>query len=173
MSDLKDRRQAEQNIEAILNNLRTELNKKPSATLKGLRNHAFIAHQLAMLVPDTSDTYGNLIGPVYSTKALEAMWGISRQAISKKVAARQLIGLKVGGNMLYPVFQFDGKRVREDVREIAQLLLGSVDPFTVAQWFMTPCHDDPNGRTYLQMLDQNELNDVRDHAIAAASRWAA
>ncbi len=173
MATLKDQRQAKQNVENILESLRTELLKKPISNLSQLNNHKIIALHLASLVPSPTGSYGDLIGPVYSTSALESMWGISRQAISKKVSKRALLGLKVSGNMLYPVFQFRGDQIRGDVREIAKILLESADPFTAAQWIMTPCPDDARGRTFRHLLDDNELEAVRQYAQQAAERWAA
>lgn len=71
------------------------------------------------------------------------------------------------------MFQFKGDKVRDDVKQVIDILRSVAGPLTIAQWIMTPCSSDPENRTYLEMLDAGGLMAVKDHARQTASRWAA
>lgn len=165
---------ADASRDAILRDLRTRL--------KGMADEQFsdvdptvISARMARMVPPNPGPgeYGKLIGPVYSTGALEALWGVTRAAVSKKAKEGRLLVLKVERENLFPVFQLEGDRVRTDVMEVVGLLREAVDPFTIAQWLKTPQVDDPEGRTPLDLLDAGQNESVLAAASKAAARWAA
>lgn len=156
--------------EAILRSIRANLASVPDAQLAAVTDPDSVGAQMARVLPGVGEC-GRLIGPVYSTKALMAMWGVSRAAVSKKAKAAQLLALKVERENLFPVFQFHEGRVREDVMEVVGALRGHVDPFTIAQWLRTPQAHDADNRTPLELLDAGKLDDVLSAARATAARW--
>ncbi len=118
--------------------------------------------------------FADLIGPVYSTKALESLWGITRAGVSKKARTGQLLALKVDGQNVFPLFQFDGDRVRTEVVGTARLMQErGADAWSVAAWLCTPLSDDGRGRTPLDLLSAGDVAAVQGHARATAERWAA
>ncbi|GAA4360960.1 hypothetical protein [Paeniglutamicibacter cryotolerans] len=164
---------AERNRTELMESLADNLKALPDEQLEAIKDFAGLARRMAHLVPAPPGTYGNLIGPVYSTKALQAMWDISREAVSKKARSGKLLALKVDGENLFPVFQFRGNEVRADVRDIVKVLRESADPFTVAQWLRTPQDDDAQKRTPLSQLDEGCFEVVKSSATRAAARWSA
>lgn len=127
---------------------------------------------VAMVPRSTGGPLGRIIGPVYSTRSLMAMWDITRAAVSKKVAEANLFALKVQGQNLFPAFQFDGNLVRRDVLHLVNLLRGSADAFAIAQWLRTPLNEAAD-RTPLELLDSGEGDLAEEMAKRSASRWSA
>lgn len=162
--------------EAILQAVRARLEALPDTQLAAVADPASVGTRMAQVIPAAPGPgqYGRIIGPVYSTQALVALWDVTREAVSKKARGGRLLALKVEGANLFPLFQFheDGE-VRDDVMDVVGILRGPVDPFTIAQWLRTPQVDDPNGRTPLELLDAGRVEDVHAAARAAATRWAA
>lgn len=114
-----------------------------------------------------------VIGPVYSTRALMTMWGVSRSTVNKRVKEGQLLTLKVQGKNLFPAFQFTDQQVRPDVLKIVDELRSVADPFTIAQWLRTPMAEDPKARTPLSALDAGRRQVALKAARRAAVRWSA
>lgn len=165
---------ASDNREAILKGIRSRLEAMPDERFSGIENPDNVSDQMAQLVPETGlSTYGQLIGPVYSTRALTTMWGVTRAAVSKKAMAGGLLTLKVAGENLFPTFQFEGRDVRSDVISLVTTIQPAADPFTIAAWLRTPLADDPSGRTPLTLLDEGESEPAHRAAVRVAARWAA
>lgn len=129
-------------------------------------------HVLALIHPHRN-RLADLVGEVYSTKALETLWGVTREAVSKRFRKGNLFALKVGGQNFFPLFQFDGGEVRDDVMDVIQILRSAGDPWTIAAWLRTPSADDPEDRTPLELLDAGQASRVADEARDMARRWAA
>lgn len=165
---------AHDNREEILQGIRARLEAMPDERFVGIENPDSVSDQMAQLIPRTApNTYGQLIGPVYTTKALATMWNITRAAISKKAKAGNLLTLKVAGENLVPVFQFHGREVRAEVQDLVSTLQPVSDPFTIAAWLRTPLADEPNGRTPLQLLDDGEQHAAQQEAARVRADWAA
>src|SRR5699024_8163043 len=97
-----------------------------AADLESVKDAAALGSRMVAMVPrSTGGPLGRIIGPVYSTNALTKMWNITRQGVNKRVKEGRLLTLYVQGKNLFPTFQFDGKRVREDVLHIVDLLRAS------------------------------------------------
>ncbi|WP_152349027.1 hypothetical protein [Brevibacterium sp. CFH 10365] len=157
----------------ILEAVRRELAEVPAADLENVKDAAALGSRMVAMVPrNTGGPLGRIIGPVYSTNALTTMWGITRQGVSKRANEGRLFALYVQGKNLFPVFQFDGKRVREDVLHIVSLLRASADPFTIAQWLRTPLLE-AEDRTPLELLDTGDGVLAENLAKRSASRWSA
>jgi hypothetical protein len=112
----------------------------------------------------TENELAKRVGPVYSPQALAKM-GIHPDRT-------ELLILSVQDQDLYPVFQFEGHRVRRDVIDIVRILAEAVDPWTIALWLRTPMVRDPDRRTFLELLDAGEVDVVTAQARDAASRWS-
>lgn len=169
----QQRRNANRRADEIVESVRRELAEIPAADLENVKDAAALGSRMVAMVPrSTGGPLGRIIGPVYSTNALMKMWNITRQGVSKRVNEGHLFALYVQGKNLFPVFQFDGKRVREDVLHIINLLRASADPFSVAQWLRTPLTD-AEDRTPLELLDAGESALVENLAKRNAARWSA
>ncbi|MFJ2619646.1 hypothetical protein [Glutamicibacter sp. NPDC087344] len=118
------------------------------------------------------DSYGKLIGPVYSLAALATLWDCSEQEAARRAERLSMLALQVGDRKLYPSFQLDGAEPREDVLEAAFLLSLAGEHETAALWLVTACCGDRLGRTHLQLLDLGERRQVVAEAAETASRWA-
>lgn len=114
-----------------------------------------------------------VIGPVYSTRALMTMWGVSRSTVSKKAREGRVLAIKVQGRNLFPEFQFDDGQVRPDVMKIVDELRECADPFTIALWLQTPMADDPKTRSPLVALNAGRHRVALNAARRAAARWSA
>lgn len=118
------------------------------------------------------DSYGRLIGPVYSLAALAGLWDCSGQEAARRAERLSMLALQVGDRKLYPAFQLDGGEPRDDVAQVVRILRVSVDPETIAQWLMTPCAKDSEGRSHMQLLDAGHARCVQAEAVKEAARWA-
>jgi hypothetical protein len=121
-------------------------------------------------MPD--DSYGKIIGPVYSLVALAGLWDCGEQEAEARAGRLGLLALQVGDRKLYPAFQLDGGEPREDVAQVVRILRVSVDPETIAQWLMTPCAKDSKSRSHTQLLDAGHARCVQAEAVKEAARWA-
>lgn len=114
--------------------------------------------------------FGRIIGPVYSTQALMLMWQIDVVDVARLSANDDLLALKVQGEYLCPLFQFDGSAVRADIMAIVKILRSSADPFTIAQWLRIPIVE-AGCQTPIDMLDSGERTAVELLAMGNANRW--
>lgn len=169
----QQRRDANLRADEIIEAVRRKLDEVPAADLENVKDAAALGSRMVAMVPrSTGGPLGRIVGPVYSTKALTTMWGITRAAVSKRAAEGRLFALRVQKRNLFPAFQFDGKRVREDVLHIVGLLRSSADPFTIAQWLRTPLVE-AEDRTPLELLDAGQRALAENLAKRSASRWSA
>ncbi|SDS21750.1 Protein of unknown function [Brevibacterium sandarakinum] len=162
---------AARNRQEILASVQRGLEKLPDTDIEGVKDAVSLGASMAAMVPRTAGEFGRIVGPLYTTKALTVMWNIGRAAISKRVAENKLLALKVEGDNLFPIFQFDGKMIRDDVMEIVQILRASVDPFTIAQWLRTPVLE-LDDQTPLDLLDVGNKAAAVRIAKRTAARWA-
>jgi hypothetical protein len=107
------------------------------------------------------------------TREVEALLGISRQAVAKARADGRLVGLPSGsGQYVYPSWQFGESGVLPGLREVRRALRDGDDP-----WSFTAFMVSPNARlddeTPLAVLRRGELNDVRRAAEAHGEHGAA
>lgn len=149
---------------------RRQLNDVPDSDIENVQDTEGLASRMASMVPRATN-FADLVGPVYSTKALTKMWGITRAAVSKKAATGKLLALKVEGENLFPLFQFKGAEIRDDVITLVHILRAEVDPFTIAQWLLAPL-EECGGRTAIELLDAGERDAAETAANRAARRWA-
>lgn len=164
---------AEEKREAIVDGLRSRLQQMPDERFDDVSDPRAVGENMAVFVPESPGAFSKIIGPVYSTRALTSLWRVSREAVSKRARNGGLLVLKVEGENLFPVFQFDGAEVRQDVMAVVKAFGEHVDPFTIAQWLNTRQVSDGARRTPIEMLDSGAFNEVVSAARVASARWAA
>lgn len=105
------------------------------------------AGRRAALVTASGLAWNDDVGPFYDTDgARAALGGVTKQAVSGRVSARRLLGLRLASDgsgrdrMVYPVWQFSG----EVLRELPPVLAAAgYDPqrsttgWTIAAWLRT------------------------------------
>jgi hypothetical protein len=87
-----------------------------------------------LLEQDADDrAWAEQLGPVYRQSDVAHLLRKSKQAVSTD---RGLLRLTLrDGQLGYPVFQFDGRRLLPGIRDIVQLLAPVVaSPWTIASW---------------------------------------
>jgi hypothetical protein len=107
------------------------------------------------------------------SREVEALLGISRQAVAKARAEGRLVGLPVGsGQYVYPSWQFGESGVVAGLREVRRVLSGGDDPWTLTAFMVSP-----NARldeeTPLVVLRRGELSNVLRAAEAFGEHGAA
>ncbi|MBW3576871.1 MAG: DUF2384 domain-containing protein [Actinobacteria bacterium] len=120
-----------------------------------------------LLAQDADDrAWAEQLGPVYRQRDVADLLGKSKQAVS---ADQGLLKLELrSGQVGYPVFQFDGRRVLPGVREVVETLTPSVaTSWTIASWLSSPQPSWDGARP----LDQ--LRAGRIEEVLAASRRVA
>lgn len=133
-----------------------------------------IADAMSAALP-TSHVYDQIVGPFYDTAGLTRWWNISRQAVSKKVAANTLIACQLDdGQWVYPVWQFTGSGTAHPALiEVWRVLRAAADPWTCAMWLRAP-QEMLGGKTAADWLTaDNPAEPVLVAARADAQRWAA
>ncbi|GAA3338563.1 hypothetical protein GCM10017714_10330 [Curtobacterium pusillum] len=129
-----------------------------------------LADRMVAALPAVKHEADALIGPFYDTPTLAAWRGVTRQALSKATAKRDLIGLKIGdGSLVYPSFQFGASGAPlPNLRQVLALIdPDRIDPWGSALWLNTVA-DEFGGTTAAQAL-----RDGRDEQVLAAARRAA
>ena len=133
-----------------------------------------IADAMTAALP-THHVYDQIVGPFYDTAGLTRWWNVSRQAVSKKVAANTLIACRLEeGQWVYPVWQFTSSgTVHPALVQVWRILRAAADPWTCAMWLRAP-QDALGGQTAVQWLtDDGSVEPVTTAARADAQRWAA
>lgn len=122
-------------------------------------------YQIERLLRQDADdrAWTEQLGPAYRQGDVARLLGKSRQAVS---ADRGLLRLEMrDGEIGYPVFQFDGRRILPGIREVISIL-GPVaaSPWTIASWLTSPAAalDD---RAPVQALRDGNIE-----AVTAAAR---
>ncbi|HZS02493.1 MAG TPA: hypothetical protein VFE37_27510 [Chloroflexota bacterium] len=106
------------------------------------------------------------------TREVEALLGISRQAVAKARADGRLVGLPAGsGQYVYPSWQFGASGVLAGLREVRRALRGGDDPWTFTAFMVSPNARLDEG-TPLAVLRRGELNNVMRAAEAHGEHGA-
>jgi len=120
-----------------------------------------------LLCQDADDrAWAEQLGPPYRQGDVARLLEKSRQAVS---ADSSLLRLEMrDGEIGYPVFQFDGRRVLPGIRAVIGILGPVVaSPWTIASW-LTSASSILDGRTPIQALRDGHIE-----AVTAAARQAA
>jgi hypothetical protein len=113
-------------------------------------------------------------GECLTTSDLVEMWGITRQAIAKRVKCGSLLGLPGRGTTYFPRWQFDDALpdLRPVVSQILKIFghhMGQVDPMIVASWAATP-QPELRGRTPREWIQHGKDEECLLRAANAAAR---
>lgn len=141
--------------------------------LAALDDPVGLGQSMVRLVVSAAGSFGQLVGPLYHAQAVEALLALSSKELLRRVSAGELLALQVEGEYLFPVFQFRGAVVREEVVAVVSVLRSVVDPFSIAQWLGSPQSDLLGGRTPLQGLESGDRALVLAAARRAATQWSA
>ncbi|WP_420367536.1 hypothetical protein [Curtobacterium sp. L1-20] len=134
-----------------------------------------LADRMVAALPTVKHEADALIGPFYDTPTLAAWRGVTRQALSKATARRDLIGLKIGdGSLVFPSFQFGvtGSPLPNLRQVLALVDPDRIDPWGSALWLNTPA-DEFGGTTAAEALRDGREDQVLAAARRAAHAWAA
>lgn len=134
-----------------------------------------LADRMLAALPSVKHEADALIGPFYDTPTLAAWRGVTRQALSKATAKRDLIGLKIGdGSLVFPSFQFGASGAPlPNLRQVLALVdPDRIDPWGSALWLNTVA-DEFGGTTAAQALRDGRTEQVLAAARRAANAWAA
>lgn len=84
--------------------------------------------------------FASRFGPFLSTARVERLLGVTRQAISKKVAKGQLLrATTTDGKAVYPRFQFVGQGISQPLLSVARVLReGGLDEWSILYWLTAP-----------------------------------
>jgi hypothetical protein len=134
-----------------------------------------LADRMVAALPSVKHEADALIGPFYDTPTLATWRGVTRQALSKATAKRDLIGLKIGdGSLVFPSFQFGATGAPlPHLRQVLALVdPDRIDPWGSALWLNTEA-DEFGGTTAAQALRDGRTELVLAAARRAAHAWAA
>jgi hypothetical protein len=158
--------------------------ERASASLASLRA------QLAAALPpavaaSVGETFNRLMadGQIVDSAEFQRRAGITRQALSKAVAARRLFYLEFGGRRGYPAFFLDPGFNRADLETVSKLL-GDVGGGTKFGFFVTPrgslatagrivdgvLTENGTPRTPLRAMRDGEFERVKAAATATGGR---
>jgi len=120
----------------------------------------------AVLEQDVADQgWAEQLGPAFAQADVAMLLGVSEQAVSK---SRALLRLRQrDGRPVYPVVQFDGRRVVPGLDRVLAPLLASVEALTAASW-LTVVRADLQGRRPVDALREGEV----DRVLALAEDFA-
>lgn len=127
-------------------------------------------HVARLLEQDHADqVWGAQIGPALTQADVGRLLDVTPQAVSKN---RGLLRLQNrDGRLVYPILQFDGRRVLPGLADVLAILEGSLLPLTIASW-LTSAKRSLTGRTPVEALRDGDLDEVlalaRQTAAAAA-----
>ncbi|PZF59560.1 hypothetical protein DEJ23_00495 [Curtobacterium sp. MCSS17_008] len=162
--------------EALLDALRRRiLDGRAAGALDAGADVELLADRMVAALPSVKHEADALIGPFYDTPTLAAWRGVTRQALSKATAKRDLIGLKIGdGSLVFPSFQFgvSGSPLPHLRQVLALVDPDRIDPWGAALWLNTEA-EEFGGTTAAQALRDGREEQVLAAARRAATAWAA
>lgn len=134
--------------------------------LAALASAEALALARAVLEQDIADReWASQVGPCLTQRDVARLLGKSEQAVSKDP---RLVRLRNrDGRPVYPVCQFDGRRLLQGVGEVVRILSPAVEPLTLASW-LTASNEGLDGRRPVDALREGEV----DVVAAAARRFA-
>jgi hypothetical protein len=134
-----------------------------------------MAEHAAQRVLDTAATWIEHLGAFYDSEGVRLLLSrngtrISRQAVHKR---RGLLSLTTGsGQLVYPAFQFDGRRPTPGLSAVLELLPEDlVSRWTVASWLVSPEVELAGERPIDVLRDQGPEGKLA--VLNAVRRWAA
>jgi len=129
-------------------------------------------YQIECLLHQDADdrAWAEQLGPAYRQGDVARLLGKSRQAVS---ADKGLLRLEMrDGEIGYPLFQFQGRRVLPGVRDVVGILAPMVaTSWTIASWLTSPAAD-LDDRAPIQALRDRHVDAVTTAARRTAEALA-
>ncbi len=126
--------------------------------------------------------WSQIVGERIDTTELTRSLGVTRQALSKRLASGSLLGLPGRNTTWYPTWQFDSldsgrhtirHEVREVIRAFRDVLGNEVNPLHIASWATTTQHEDLDGQTPADWIaEKRDPDQLRRAARRTAARLA-
>lgn len=116
--------------------------------------------------------WADIVGPCYTSGALQKELGVGRAALSKAVRERRALRLDTSDRRtLYPAFQVRNRSLVPGLADVLTVLGSRMDdPWTWAHWLNTPPSAE-SGRDRLRPIDR--LADGDHSGVIAAARLVA
>jgi len=133
-----------------------------------------LAKRMLSLVPNpVRNPMADLVGPFYDTTRVQTLLDVSKQAISDRRKHGSVLAMRTGdGLWVYPVFQFEGRRVRPELTGVFRVFRG-FDGWTACVW-LTTRNDELEGRSPVEWLVRGlDQGLVLCLAAQAVHQWAA
>jgi hypothetical protein len=130
----------------------------------------------AALLATSELTWDQHLGPLYGWSDVAEILGTvsSRQGVHDLAQRRRLLALPAsGGRVLYPAFQFQGRRTLPGLPELLEILVSSgATGWTQASWFQSS-QEELGGETPVAHLSTHGLDEqILDAASRVAGRLA-
>ncbi|WP_022885805.1 hypothetical protein [Glaciibacter superstes] len=131
-----------------------------------------LAERMVAVIPQPSP-WNDVLGPFYSTQAVQRFLGVTRQAVQKRVRSGSLVRVVTqDGTSLFPAFQFrDARPVQGLLEVVAELRRGTTDEYAIAQWLAI--RDPASGTSPLDRMVAGQIAAVLSEAAHTAAAWAA
>jgi hypothetical protein len=131
-----------------------------------------LVHRMTSAVEITWSPWQEVIGPVYTTKGVCKLLGITRQAVHQLVQKRALLRLVTDDKVsVYPAFQFaEGGRRLPGLKQVLDALAKGIDDeWTWAQWLNSAAEDAPSA---VELMWAGRIDEVLAEAVSDALRWS-
>src|SRR5665811_987497 len=111
-----------------------------------------LAKRMLSLVPTPiRNPMADLVGPFYDTTGVQTLLDVSKQAVSDRRKHGSVLAMRTGdGLWVYPVFQFEARRVKPELAGVLRVFRGH-DGWTAGVW-LTTRNDELEGRSPLEWL---------------------
>ncbi|WP_336645482.1 hypothetical protein [Microbacterium sp. USHLN186] len=136
-----------------------------------------LARDIVARLPLAQNPWSDIVGPCYTSGALQRELGITRAAVSRAVGENRLLRVTTSdGVNLYPAFQVHAGAVVPGLGRVLRALSGGTNStWTWAQWLNATIMDengDPLPRN-IERLISGHVDDVVRDAQHDAAVWAA
>lgn len=136
-----------------------------------------LAREMVARLPLAQNPWSDIVGPCYTSGALQRELGISRAAVSRAVREHRLLRVTTSdGVNLYPAFQVHAGAVVSGLGRVLEALsAGTHSTWTWAQWLNARVVDE-SGKPLPRNIDRlisGHVDDVVRDAQHDAAAWAA
>ncbi len=160
-------------LEEVASGLHVRVKAIEAAGVAALAPRDLATRMLSLVPSPIRNPMADLVGPFYDTPRVQALLDVSKQAVSDRRKHGSVMAMRTGdGLWVYPVFQFEGRRIKPALTGVLRLFRG-YDGWTACVW-LTTTHDELGGRSPLTWLTQGlDEGVVLRLAAHAAHQWAA
>lgn len=150
---------------------------KDGTNLFALGRATDVARAMVRTLATAKNPWADIVGPCYTSGALQRELGMGRSAISKAVKEHRVIRVTTSdGENFYPAFQVRGGALVPGLGRVLRVLAnGTASSWTWAQWLNGEIRG-ANGETLPRNIDRlaaGDIEDVLHDAEHDAAAWAA